>query len=213
MKRFTMFLLAVAISFATAQAPATPRATSTNLLFQLLGTANTIEIAVPAEAQHLYLTGMLNGEAVLTHDRSLTERRGGVLNAVVTAGALGNANGCPQLLFAHSSLEDASGNEFAAGTTSTCREQAGDATVRRAHLLPSLNMRGTRELPLNAWLALEAVRTGRASDASREDLESLDDVVVFYLYLSTSAESSPPAAPTFTTLREISAAFSQTGTE
>lgn len=204
MRYFGMLLVGLAFGLAAAQAPATPGSASTDLLFNLLGTANTINIEVPAAAQHLYLAAVLDGETILAHDRSLTERRGQTLTATVTAGALSNANGCPLLLFFHSGLADASGREFATGTSSYCRERTNDIAVRRAHMPSPLLLSRARELPLDTWLALEAVQSEPTT--SWNETGSLEGMIVFYLHLSTSKETSPPEAPAFMTSAEIAAA-------
>lgn len=206
MRRLVISLLGLALGCAAAQAPATPRTVNPDLIFALLGSANTIAIDVPEGVQHLYLAAMLDGEVVLEDDRALTTRRGGELTATITAGALGPANDCPLQLFFRTGLENADGREFASGTTVRCHLPSDDVPAQPARVSSPLGfLPFARDLPLNTWLAMEAARPQLAGSAF--DPESLAGMVVFYLYLSTEDATAPPMPPTFTTMKEIREAF------
>lgn len=212
MRRLVIPLLGLALSLAVAQAPATPRTVNPDLIFALLGSANTIAIDVPEGVQHLYLAAMLDGEVVLEDDRALTTRQGGELTATITAGALGPANDCPLQLFFRSGLEDADGREFASGTTVRCHLPSDDVSVQPARVSSSLGfLPFARDLPLNTWLAMEAARPQTAGSAF--DPDSLAGMVIFYLYLSTDDATAPPAPPAFTTMKELREAHSNDSVE
>lgn len=139
---------------------------------------------------------------LLENDRPLTTRRGGELTTVITAGAIGRTNGLPPQLFFHTSLEGADGRPFASGTTIRRYEQARDAPAQRMGVpSPLLRISGCRDLPLETWLAVEAVRLGAPTPSL--DPETLEGVVVFYLYLSTKDGTAPPATPVFRTWKGI----------
>ncbi len=207
MSRFVVSLLLVAFGAAIAQAPATSRTISADLVFALLGgMANSIAIEVPEEVKHLYLSAVQDGEVLFEHDRKLTGTGRSSVTVTVTAGSIGNTSGCPLKMFLHSALEDAEGVLFASGTTVHCRHNAVSDVVRPAYVkspLRSLSL--ARELPYDRWLALEAVSVD--DSPAIKDPESLDGVVVFYLYLSTGADGVHPPAPEYVSQDEIFRAF------
>src|SRR5690606_25668594 len=100
-----------------------------DVILALLGPANSIAIEVPATAQHLYIAAVRGGEAILTTDTPLTERRGAALTSTIAAGAVANANHCPVLLFVSTGLEDAAGQRFASSRRTLCLE-TGRASCR-----------------------------------------------------------------------------------
>lgn len=183
-----------------AQASATPRAIDADLIIALLGPANSIAIEVPATAQHLYIAAVRGGEAILTTDTPLTERRGDALTSTIAVGAVANANHCPVLLFVSTGLEDAAGQRFASSLRTLCLDESEGAIRRRPVPSPLQSLLGTRELKLDTWLALEAIEH---PSHTASDSDDLSEAVVFYLHLSTDGTGEPPDAPAFTTVEEL----------
>lgn len=199
MLRYGLVVAAMLAGHAAAQAPATPRAIDADVILALLGPANSIAIEVPATAQHLYIAAVRDGEAILTTDTPLTERRGDALTSTIAVGAIANANHCPVLLFVSTGLEDATGHRFASSRKTLCLDER-DEPIRRRTLPSELqNLFSTSELKLDTWLALEAV--AYVSDPGLRD--DLSQAIVFYLHLSTGSTGQAPEAPAFTTVQEL----------
>lgn len=200
MLRYGLVIAAMLAGHAAAQAPATPRAIDADVILALLGPANSIAIEVPATAQHLYIAAVRGGEAILTTDTPLTERRGAALTSTIAAGAVANANHCPVLLFVSTGLEDAAGQRFASSRRTLCLDEREGPIRRRTVPSELQNLFSTHELKLDTWLALEAV--GYVSDPGIGG-DDLSRAIVFYLYLSTDSAGQAPETPAFTTIQEL----------
>ena len=200
MKRIAAVFVALALGSTYAQALATPGETDPSLIFALLGTAKTLGIQVPEDVEHLFVHVMYQGESVLSDDRPVTERNGAMPHAVVTAGAMSDANGCPLLLFAGTALEE-QGQPFASGHSTYCLVLEGSPSVRRAPLSAPWVFERPVELPLDTWLAFEAARVDVPGQTFDPDDPS--QAIVFYLHLSTEEAGTDPETPSFETWHEI----------
>lgn len=198
--RYALVIATLFAGHVAAQAPAAPRSIDPAVIIALLGPANSIAIEVPATAQHLHIAAIRGGEAIMTSDTPLTERRGDALTSAIAAGAITNANNCPVLLFISTGLEDAAGQRYSSSLRTLCLDESEGPIRRRPIPSPLQNLFSTHELKLDTWLALEAV--GFVSDTEAGD-DDLSGAIVFYLYLRTEGTGQAPEPPAFRTTEEL----------
>lgn len=194
-------LVALALGNVLAQATATPRAPNPSMIFDLLGTANAVEVRLSGEVRHVFVIAVREGDVVLRADR---EASAGAATVAVTAGALNEAMDCPLLLFAELEFlrDDGCGHSGNRATMCLPLEEVG---ADRTHWTPLATFRDSLDLPLGTWLAVEAV--GVPTRASIAESDAIGSDVVFYLRLSTTEGNTLPEPPAYDTWSELRAPF------
>lgn len=209
MRSVLVLLSTVIAAVAVAQAPASPRPVSPDLILELLGTGHAIEIEIPSDVERVLLFGILGGEVRLEQDKMISgqvraEREGAII-AVGSAGALNGGGACAVLAFARIVLVDAEGREFSVGTSGHCLHEETSHAVRSGPQPVLKRSRGPHDLPLDTWLPLEAVWVWSQGGPIGSP-EDLSNVLIFYLYLDTSGDDLPDL-PTFTNWGDIQSAY------
>lgn len=202
MKTPVALLTLVFLGHVLAQATATPRATDPSLIFDLLGTVNTIEVSLPEEVRHVFVIAMHEGEVVLDADREATAKTATV---AVTAGALVQVTDCPLLLFADLEFFRRDGRGHSGSRATACPPLKEAGRVRASIMSPLATFRGSLDLPLDTWLAVETF--GVTTPNPTEDAGAIGSDVVFYLHLSTLAGEGLPDPPSYETCEELRNAF------
>ena len=201
MRLLVAVLASLVLGQALAQATATPRATDPSLIFDLLGTINTIEVSLPDEVRHVFVIAMHEGEVVLTADREATAETATV---AVSAGALVEVVDCPLLLFADLEFFRRDGRGHSGNRATAC-PTLEEASPIRTGWSPLATFRGSLNLPLDTWLAVEAF--GLPMLDPTEDADAIGSDVVFYLYVSSLAGEDLPDPPSYETWDEVRNAF------
>lgn len=201
MRAMTALLAALALGSVAAQSTATPRATSPGLIFDLLGTVNTVEVSLSEEVRHVFVIAVRERDVVLRADREATADTASV---AITAGALNQAVDCPLLLFANLEFlrHDGSGHSGNRATMCLPLEETG---ADRTHWSPLATFRDSLDLPPDTWLAVETV--GVPTRSSTVESDAIGSDVVFYLRLSTTEGNTLPEPPAYETWGELRAAF------
>ena len=194
-------LTLLVLGHAFGQATATPRATDSSLIFDLLGAANTIEVRLPEEVRHVFVIAVQEGHVVLRAEREATAETAAV---AVTMGALADVRTCPLLLFADLVFERRDGREHS-GTRATMCLPIEEAEGVRMSWTPLATFQGSLDLPLDTWLAVETV--GVRTPASAADADAIGSDVVLYLRLGTGTGDTLPDPPSHETWAEIREAF------
>jgi hypothetical protein len=200
----------------SAQARASLRDVDPNLIFELLGTANTVEVELPPEVAGIFVYGMKGEELVVELNRAVAgvdAPRGARLDAVVSAGAIAFADGadCAFLGFARLALREASGREYAINLSRSCIQRGAERS-RLFTFIPRTgpleNTVGPVELPLDRWLAFEAFGVNVAGEPAPTG--GPEEVTIFYLYLDTDDPNQAPEPPSYATWQEIREAYEST---
>jgi len=197
---FVLLLVCHASAAAWAQATATPRDTDPNLIFDLLGTVNSFEVAVPDEVLHAFVVAV-QGEEVLLESGRNTEGEDVTLH--VSAGALAEVTGCTLLLFTN--LDFIREDGLSGNRATRCLPPEAEHKVLPGGESPLTTLRDPLDLPLDTWLAIESFAL--EGSAPSEDPAATRNYVIFYLYLSTDDASEMPALPTYATWQEVQRAF------
>ena len=201
MRNLRVLLLVLALGLASGQtAPAEVRDTSLDMLGPLLGlAAKTLSIDPSAGIEHIHLTAVLDGAIISEHDRLLTVHGDRTFTILVTVAAHTPPNpGCPLEVLLGSELSDESSHVFQHGRRITCLPEAEVTRRLQSTSVPDTLLPGPSplNLPLDEWLTVSAIRFGDPAPDSENPLKGL---IVFYMYLSTDAESLPPGTPGVTT--------------
>lgn len=178
-----------------AQAPAASAPTDPDLLYDLFGTVNTLELQLPTEVTHLHLLAQRGHDTVLAADAPVPD---GARRATVTAGALSELADCPLTTFLRIELRRDTGDPARRALTRTCLDIDQGSSVMTTRDVRLSRPGPLPELPLDTWLVLEA--TGLINGA--RDADALEDDLVFYLHLTTRTEApGPPDYDTWTHAR------------
>lgn len=197
MRNLRALLLVLSLGLVHAQTtPAEVRDPTFDMLGPLLGlAAKSLSIDTSSGVQHIHLAAVMDGTVISEHDRSVGIHGDRTVSAAVTVAVhTPSQPGCPLQILLGSELSDESGYVFQHGRSITCLPDADvtrrlQSTTTPGNLLPgpsSLN------LPLDQWLTLSAVRFG---DPIPDSDDPLDGLIVFYIHLSTTAETVPPGPP------------------
>lgn len=197
MRSLQAILLVLSLGLASGQTtPAEIRDSTVDMLGPLLGlAAKTLSIETTVGVEHIHLAAVLDGAVISEHDRLLTVHGDRTASALVTVAAHTPPDAvCPIQVLLGSELADQSSYVFQHGRRITCLPEAEvtrrlQSTSTPDSLLPGP---GSLNLPLDEWLTLSAVRFG---DPIPDSENPLNGLIAFYMYLSTDAESMPPAAP------------------
>lgn len=201
MRTLRAILLALSVGLVAGQtAPAEVRDSTIDMLGPLLGiAATTISIHTETGVQQIHLAAVLDGTVISQHDRPLTIHGDRTVSATVTVAAHARAQPhCPLQVLLGSELSDESGNVFQNGRNITCIPDAEVTRRISSSTTPHTLVPGpsSLSLPFDEWLTLSAVRFGNPMPDAQNPLNGL---VVFHIYLSTDAETTPPGPPGTTT--------------
>ena len=201
----TLFALVAVLGLghSLAQVSATSHAINPGLIFDLLGTANAVKVGLSGEVRHVFVAGIRKGEVLVDAARVVSAESD---RLVATAGALTGVLDCPLLLFVDLELLRPSGR---AGSRSRACLSSEAGSLVRTGSSPLTNVRGSLELPLNTWLAVEAAGVPASSSVAEQD--DLGESVVFYLYLSSEEGDALPDLPTYENWDELFDAFRRGG--
>lgn len=200
MRILVLLLVCLSSAPAWAQATATPRDTDPNLIFDLLGTVNSFEVAVPDEVLHAYVVAVQGQEVLLEGGR---DTRGEDVTLHVSAGALAEVTGCALLLF--SNLDFLREDGLSGNRSTRCLPPEAEDKVLPGGESPLTRLQDSLSLPLDTWLAIESFAL--ESSMPSEDPGATRNYVIFYLYLSTQDDGEMPALPTYETWQEVQEAF------
>jgi hypothetical protein len=206
-------LLCLHLTLVSAQAWASLRDVDPNLIFELLGTANTVQVELPSEVDGIFVYGMKGDELVAELNRAVADAGappGTRLDAVFSAGAIAFADGadCAFLAFARLALQEASGREYAISLSRRCIQREAEES-RLFTFLPRTgpleSTVGPVELQLDRWLAFEAF--GVSVPGEPAPTGGPEEATIFYLYLATDDPRQAPEPPSYTTWQEIREAY------
>jgi len=199
--RLPPLLLATLTSAALAQAPAAATAPDATLLFELLGSANAITVDLPEEVREVLVVGMHDGVVHVAVESSI-DATAGPWRIEVTAGGVTAVGRCAATAFARIVLVDAVGRPGGGRASMRCFDEAEPYLFAKLHTgVPLFFIGSVTDLPLDTWLAFQAMRVGGPT------LEVPADAFVFYVYLNTSGERDDVGAPDYDTFAAIARAF------
>lgn len=196
MRNLQALLLVISLSFAAGQTvPAEVRDSTVDMLGPLLGlAAQTLSIDTTG-IEHIHLTAVWDEAVISEYDQLLTLHGDRPASALVTVAAHSPSDPlCPMHVLLGSKLADESDYVFQRGSRITCIPGAEvtrriQSTSTPHSLLPGP---GSLYLQPDEWLTLSAVRFGDALPGPENPLNGL---IMFYIYLSTDAETMPPEVP------------------
>lgn len=197
-----MLLACLACAPALAQATATPRDTDPNLIFDLLGTVNSFEVAVPDEVLHAYVVAVQGEEVFLEGGR---DTKGEDVTLHVSAGALAEVTGCALLLFTN--LDFIREDGLSGNRSTRCLPPETEDKVLPGGESPLTTLQDSLDLPVDTWLAIESFAL--ESSMASEEPGATRNYVIFYLYLSTEDDGEMPALPTYESWQAVQEAFRQ----
>lgn len=194
-------LCAFVVATALAQAPATAIAPDATFLFELLGSANAITIRVPEEVREVLVLGQHRGEVHVTVDTTI-DVDGAPRQVNILAGGVTAVGRCAATAFARIEVADEDGRPRGGTMNARCFGDEDDLQFAKLHSGTPLFFLGIEaELPLDTWLAFEAMRVGSGI------IEAPDDAFVFYVYLDTSDIRGGAGTPVYDSWTAVARAF------
>jgi len=199
--RACLLLLATLVSAALAQAPAAATPPDATLLFDLLGSVNAITVDLTEEVREVLVVGMHDG-IVHVAVESAIDATAGPWRIEVTAGGVTAVGRCAATAFARIVLADADGRPRGGRSSMRCFDETAPHQFAKLHTgSPLFFVGAVTELPLDTWLAFEAMRVGGPS------VEVPADAFVFYLYLNTAGDREALGTPDYGTWVAAARAF------
>jgi hypothetical protein len=199
--RSLVVILGLLASVALAQAPAAATELDATLLFDLLGSANAIAVDVPEEVEAILVAGSYGGETYLWQEASTSGEWSG-RRIEVMAGGVSAVGRCDSIAFVRIAFITEPGRPGGGRFESRCFDGEERLAFAKLHTGgPLIFVGATTELPLDSWLAFEAMRVGSGV------IERPADAFVFYIYLNSSHDQTDVAAPDYDSWSAVARAF------
>ncbi len=199
--RSLVVMLGLLASFALAEAPAAATELDATVLFDLLGSANAIAVDVPDEVEAILVAGMYGGTPYVWQEASTSGAWSG-RRVEVMAGGVSAVGRCDSIAFVRIAFSHEPGRAGGGRFESRCFDGEERLAFAKLHTGGPLFFVGAMaELPLDRWLAFEAMRVGSGV------IEKPADAFVFYIYLSTSQALTDVAAPDYDSWSVVSRAY------
>ncbi len=200
-RRLLAALGAVLASTALAQAPAAAIAPDATILFELLGSANAIGIDLPEEVREVLVFGQYRGEVHVSVETAI-DANDGPRRLEIVAGGVTAVGRCAATAFARLELTDEDGTVRRGTMSARCFGDEDHLRFAKLHPgIPLFFIGRQHELPLDTWIAFEAMRVGNMP------VEVPADAFVFYVYLDTSGVPGAAGTPDYDTWEAAARAF------